>query len=52
MSICAVVKLYDGAAGAVAGIYDGAAALITSEFEKDIFVHCSSHRLNLCVAAS
>ena len=42
---------YDGA-GAVAGIYNGAAALIRSEFKKAIFVHCSSHRLNLCVAAS
>ena len=42
---------YDGA-GAVAGIYNGTAALIRSEFKKAIFVHCSSHRLNLCVAAS
>ena len=42
---------YHGA-GAVAGIYNGTAALIRSEFKKAIFVHCSSHRLNLCVAAS
>ena len=42
---------YDGA-GAVAGIHNGTAALIRSEYSKAIFVHCSSHRLNLCVAAS
>ncbi|CAB4012011.1 52 kDa repressor of the inhibitor of the kinase-like [Paramuricea clavata] len=43
---------YDGA-GAVAGIYNhGTAALIRSEYNKAIFVHCSNHRLNLCVAAS
>ena len=42
---------YDGA-GAVAGIHNGAAALFRSEYNKAIFVHCSSHRLNLCVVAS
>jgi hypothetical protein len=42
---------YDGA-GAVAGIYNGTVALIRSEYNKAIFVHCSNHRLNLCVAAS
>ena len=42
---------YDGA-GAVACIYNGTAALIRSEYNKAIFVHCSNHRLNLCVAAS
>ena len=42
---------YDGA-GAMAGLYNGAAALIRSELSKAIFIHCSSHRLNLCVASS
>ena len=42
---------YDGA-GTAAGIYNGTAALIRSDFKKAIFVHCASHRLNLCVAAS
>ena len=42
---------YDGA-GAVACIYNGTAALIRSEYNKAIFVHCSNHRLNLCVTAS
>ena len=32
-------------------LYNGAAALIRSELSKAIFIHCSSHRLNLCVAS-
>ncbi|XP_057317074.1 zinc finger MYM-type protein 1-like [Hydractinia symbiolongicarpus] len=41
---------YDGA-GAMAGKCSGASTLIKSKFPKAIYVHCASHRLNLCVAA-
>ncbi|XP_066914568.1 52 kDa repressor of the inhibitor of the protein kinase-like [Clytia hemisphaerica] len=40
---------FDGA-GNVAGHKNGAAALITGLVRKAIFVHCFSHRLNLCVS--
>jgi len=42
-------QCYDGA-GNMAGEYNGASALIQQQFEKAIYVHCLSHRLNLCVA--
>ena len=40
---------YDGA-GNMAGRYVGASTLIQNNFKKAIYVHCMSHRLNLCVA--
>ncbi|XP_057310628.1 52 kDa repressor of the inhibitor of the protein kinase-like [Hydractinia symbiolongicarpus] len=40
---------YDGA-GAMAGKCSGASTLIKNKFPKAIYVHCASHRLNLCVA--
>ena len=42
---------YDGA-GNMAGRYDGAAALIKNDYPKALYVHCASHRLNLCVTSS
>ena len=42
---------YDGA-GNMAGKYNGAAALIKNDYPLALYVHCSCHRLNLCVASS
>ena len=42
---------FDGA-GNVAGKYNGAARLFQNEYPLAAFVHCASHRLNLCVAKS
>ena len=42
---------YDGA-GNVAGHLSGLSARILAINQKAIYVHCSSHRLNLCVAKS
>ena len=42
---------YDGA-GNMAGRYNGAAALIKNDYPKALYVHCASHRLNLCVTSS
>jgi hypothetical protein len=39
---------YDGCS-AMSGIHNGVQAIIKNEFPKDIFVHCSSHRLNLVI---
>lgn len=36
----------------MSGSTNGAAALIWSNFPKAIYMHCASHRLDLCVAAS
>ena len=36
----------------MAGQCSGAAARIKSQYPKALYVHCASHRLNLCVAAS
>lgn len=42
-------QCYDGA-GNMAGRLNGASTLIRREHEKAIYVHCMSHRLNLCIA--
>ncbi|XP_057290258.1 52 kDa repressor of the inhibitor of the protein kinase-like [Hydractinia symbiolongicarpus] len=42
---------YDGA-GSVAGHLNGLSARLLSVNKKAIYVHCHSHRLNLCVAKS
>ena len=42
---------YDGA-GNMAGKCAGAAARIHSEYPLAIYMHCTSHKLNLCVASS
>ena len=42
---------YDGASN-MSGKCIGAAKLIQNDNEKAVFVHCASHRLNLCVAKS
>ena len=42
---------YDGA-GNMSGKCIGAAKLILDDNSKALFVHCASHRLNLCVARS
>lgn len=42
---------YDGA-GIMAGRVSGAAARIIRLNDKEIYVHCGSHALNLCVASS
>ena len=42
-------QCYDGA-GNMPGQFNGASALIKQQYEKAIYVHCMSHRLNLCVA--
>ena len=39
---------YDGA-GNMSGKYIGAAVRIQNDFLDAIYVHCASHRLNLCV---
>ena len=44
-------QCYDGA-GNMAGKCAGAAARIREEYNFAIYTHCTSHRLNLCVAAS
>ena len=36
----------------MAGRLNGASSLIANEHQKAIYVHCMSHRLNLCVADS
>ena len=40
---------YDGA-GDMSGKYSGTAIRIQNEFPDAVYVHCASHRLNLCVA--
>ena len=42
---------YDGA-GNMSGIIQGAAARIPAKYLKAICVHCSSHKLNLCILHS
>lgn len=42
---------YDGA-GAMSGKVKGVAARINSQYPKALFVHCASHRLNLCIMRS
>ena len=42
---------YDGT-GNMAGKCAGAAARIRSEYPLVIYMHCASHKLNLCVASS
>ena len=42
---------YDGA-GNMAGKYNGAAKLIQNVHKSALYVHCFSHQLNLCVAAT
>ena len=42
---------YDGARN-MAGKCAGAAARIRSEYPLPIYMHCTSHKLNLCVASS
>ena len=42
-------QCYDGA-GNMAGRLSGASSLIRKAHEKDIYVHCMNHHLNLCVA--
>ena len=44
-------QVYDGA-GNTAGKCAGAAARIRSEYPLAIYMHCASHKLNLCVASS
>jgi hypothetical protein len=39
---------YDGCS-AMSGIHNGVQAIIKNEFPKAVFVHCSSHRLNLVI---
>ncbi|XP_016658128.1 uncharacterized protein LOC107883140 [Acyrthosiphon pisum] len=39
---------YDGCS-AISGIHNGVQAIIKNEFPKAVFVHCSSHRLNLAI---
>ena len=41
-------QCYDGA-GNMAGKCKGAAALIRDQFQRAEYVHCNSHKLNLCV---
>ena len=36
----------------MSGKYNGAAVLIRNDFPKALYVHCASHRLNLCVTSS
>ena len=42
-------QCYDGA-GNMAGQLNGASSSIAKEHGKAMYVHCMSHRLNLCVA--
>ena len=42
---------YDGA-GNMSGIHSGASSVIMKKFPKALYFHCSSHRLNLVVAAN
>ena len=42
---------YDGA-GNMAGKYQGTAARIQREYPLALYVHCASHRLNLCIVKS
>ena len=44
-------QAYDGA-GAMAGKSKGVASRITSKYQKALYTHCASHRLNLCVMKS
>lgn len=44
-------QCYDGA-GSMAGKNKGAAALIYKEYPKALYIHCASHRFNLCLMAS
>ena len=37
--------------GAIAGKTSSASTLIKNQFPKAIYIHCASHKLNLCVAA-
>ena len=41
-------QAYEGP-GAMAGKSKGVAACIYSQYLKDLYTHCASHRLNLCV---
>ena len=50
MSLCRG-PVYDGA-GNMAGRISGAASRIQQMFKNTVYVHCNSHLLNLCVAAS
>lgn len=43
-----VGERYDGCS-AMSGIHNGVQAIIKNEFPKAIFVHCSSHKLNLVI---
>lgn len=42
---------YDGAAN-MGGKSKGAASIICSKFPKALYFHCTSHKLNLCIARS
>ena len=42
---------YDGA-GNMSGKYIGAAQLVKNDHPKALYIHCASHRLNLCVSNS
>lgn len=44
-------QTYDGAAN-MSGKCIGAAKLISNDYPKAIYIHCTSHQLNLCVAKS
>ena len=44
-------QAYDGA-GNMSGRYIGAAKLFQDDYPLALYVHCASHRLNLCVAQS
>lgn len=48
---CMVGQGYDGAA-AMSGIFKGVQAVIKRQFPAAAYVHCSSHSLNLCLAAA
>ena len=41
-----------GGAGNMAGKYQGAAARIQRQYPLANYVHCASHRLNLCIVSS
>ena len=42
---------YDGA-GNMSGKYIGASSIIRRQYPLAIYIHCASHRLNLCITAS